>query len=86
VTRDSTLADKTFRDGADRLIGAAAAGVQCVPIRDLVGSENLAAGYAIQRLITEESLARGRRVVGHKIGLTSPAVQRQRGVDQPAAN
>jgi hypothetical protein len=37
----------------------------------------------VQRLLTEESLAGGRRIVGHKIGLTSPAVQRQLGVDQP---
>jgi hypothetical protein len=37
----------------------------------------------VQRLLTEESLARGRRIVGHKIGLTSCAVQQQLGVDQP---
>jgi 2-keto-4-pentenoate hydratase len=37
----------------------------------------------VQRLITQDSLARGRRIVGHKIGITSPAVQRQLGVDQP---
>jgi 2-keto-4-pentenoate hydratase len=80
---DLTLTGHAFREAADRLLHAAATGVQCAPIRDLVGSEDVAAGSAVQRLITDESLTRGRRIVGHKIGLTSPAVQQQLGVDQP---
>jgi 2-keto-4-pentenoate hydratase len=91
MTPDSTLTHtKTFtktctklHDAADRLIHAAATRIPCDPIRDLVGSTDVATGYAVQRLVTEESLARGRHVVGHKIGLTSAAVQRQLGVDQP---
>ncbi|OPX10660.1 2-keto-4-pentenoate hydratase [Mycobacterium sp. AT1] len=83
MNKESTLPGTLLRDAADRLIGAAASGIQCDPIRDLVGGTDIATGYAIQRLLTETSLAQGRRVVGHKIGLTSPAVQRQLGVDQP---
>ena len=52
-------------------------------MRDILGDSDITAAYAVQRLLTEDSLARGRRIVGHKIGLTSPAVQRQLGVDQP---
>jgi 2-keto-4-pentenoate hydratase len=48
-----------------------------------LGDKDIAAAYAVQNLLTEDSLTRGRRIVGHKIGLTSPAVQRQLGVHLP---
>ena len=72
-----------LREAADRLIAAAAAPRQCDPVRDILGGSDIASAYTVQRLLTEDSLARGRRIVGHKIGLTSPAVQQQLGVDQP---
>lgn len=72
-----------LREAADRLIAAAAAPEQCDPVRDIIGDGDITAAYAVQNLITEESLGRGRIVVGHKIGLTSPAVQQQLGVEQP---
>lgn len=39
--------------------------------------------YAIQSVLFEMKLARGARLVGRKIGLTSKAMQQQMGVDQP---
>jgi 2-keto-4-pentenoate hydratase len=72
-----------LREAADRLIAAAAAPRQCDPVRDILGDSDIAAAYAVQCLLTEDSLARGLQIVGHKIGLTSPAVQQQLGVDQP---
>ena len=78
-----TITTTTLREAADRLIAAAAAPRQCDPVRDILGDTDIASAYAVQRLLTEDSVARGRRIVGHKIGLTSPAVQRQLGVDQP---
>src|SRR6516164_5473127 len=72
-----------LRAAADRLIAAAAAPLQCEPVRDILGDTDIASAYAVQQILTEYSLARGRGIVGHKIGLTSPAVQRQLGVDQP---
>ncbi|WEK43992.1 MAG: 2-oxo-hepta-3-ene-1,7-dioic acid hydratase [Candidatus Sphingomonas colombiensis] len=40
-------------------------------------------GYAIQRAWVEAKLARGRSLIGHKIGLTSRAMQRSSNVDEP---
>lgn len=78
-----TLTQPRLREAADRLIAAADAPRQCEPVRDILGDNDIASAYAVQNLITEDSLSRGRVIVGHKIGLTSPAVQRQLGVDQP---
>ncbi len=39
--------------------------------------------YAIQRAWVELDVAAGRRVVGHKIGLTSQAMQQQMQIDRP---
>ncbi|WP_199506035.1 2-keto-4-pentenoate hydratase [Geodermatophilus sp. TF02-6] len=52
-------------------------------MRDLIGADDIELAYDVQRQLTERRLAEGGRVVGRKIGLTSPAVQRQLGVDRP---
>lgn len=78
-----TVTTTSLRAAADRLIAAAAEPRQCEPVRDILGDTNIESAYAVQKLLTEDSLARGRVIVGHKIGLTSPAVQQQLGVDQP---
>jgi 2-keto-4-pentenoate hydratase len=39
--------------------------------------------YAIQLAQIADRLAAGRWVIGHKVGLTSAAMQRQLGVNQP---
>ncbi|NUP24935.1 MAG: 2-keto-4-pentenoate hydratase [Streptomyces sp.] len=76
---------------ADVLAEAARTGVACPPVRDLFdggrdpfdGGGDLETAYAVQQLNVRRALDAGRRVVGRKIGLTSPAVQRQLGVDRP---
>jgi 2-keto-4-pentenoate hydratase len=77
------LTTTTLRTAADRLIVAAATCAQCSPVRDILGDNDIDAAYSVQQLLTEHSVAHGRSIAGHKIGLTSPAVQRQLGVDQP---
>jgi 2-keto-4-pentenoate hydratase len=75
--------EQSVRVAAQRLIEAARMGVPCPPVRDLIGSDDVAAAYAVQRELTRARLDAGATVVGYKIGLTSAAVQRQLGVDQP---
>src|SRR5882762_10451599 len=71
------------RQASGRLAEAAATGVPCSPVRDLVGDDDTAAAYAVQKINIEDRVRQGARIVGRKIGLTSPAVQRQLGVSQP---
>jgi 2-keto-4-pentenoate hydratase len=66
-----------------RLSAAAASGVPCAPVRDLIDRADVARAYRVQRHLVDAELAKGDRRVGRKIGLTSPAVQTQLGVDQP---
>jgi len=68
---------------ADTLGHALSSGVPCAPVRSSLPAGDLDAAYAVQTLLTERAVAAGRRVVGHKIGLTAPAVQSQLGVSQP---
>lgn len=78
-----TDVDDKIRSAADRLREAARTGVPCRPVRDLIGSEDVATAYAVQSLNIEAKIAEGATVVGRKIGLTSPAVQQWLGVDTP---
>lgn len=73
----------TIQQAADRLFQAAASGVTCEPVRKLIGDTDLTTAYEVQKINTSRRIDQGARLVGRKIGLTSPAVQKQLGVDQP---
>lgn len=51
------------------------------PVRNRISGADQA--YAVQRRMIETWLGAGRRIVGHKIGLTSKVVQAQIGVSEP---
>ena len=67
---------------AQRLIDAAATGVPCEPIIDLLPDGTVDDAYAVQQRVIELT-RHGARRVGRKIGLTSPVVQQMFGVDRP---
>ncbi|EMN4761813.1 MULTISPECIES: 2-keto-4-pentenoate hydratase [Enterobacteriaceae] len=68
---------------AGALYDAAERGTAIAPLRERWPTMSLDQAYAIQRVNTERRIAAGARRVGCKIGLTSPVVQQQLGVDQP---
>ncbi|MGX5696708.1 2-keto-4-pentenoate hydratase [Agromyces soli] len=79
----TSTVEASWRAADERLHGAALTGVTCAPVRELIGETDQDAAYAVQSLGIDRRLAEGRRIVGRKIGLTSPAVQAQFGVYTP---
>jgi 2-keto-4-pentenoate hydratase len=74
---------KTIDQLAQQLREAAQSGKTCPPLRDIIGLEDLQRAYAIQNQNIQQRVSEGAHIVGCKIGLTSKAVQKQLGVDQP---
>lgn len=70
-------------DWAARLAQAAADRRPIAPLTDAVDDLAVQDAYAIARRIVDRRVQGGARPVGHKIGLTSPAVQQQLGVSEP---
>ena len=79
----SAATPASIERAAAALAEAARTATPCPPIRDLLPAGDLEAAYTVQNRLTAQALERGRRIVGRKIGLTSVAVQKQLGVDQP---
>ncbi|BCG05095.1 2-keto-4-pentenoate hydratase (plasmid) [Paraburkholderia sp. PGU19] len=68
---------------AARLREAQSSRTTIAPLRDTCPDGDATLAYAIQQINNDVRAANGERIVGRKIGLTSPAVQKQLGVDQP---
>jgi 2-keto-4-pentenoate hydratase len=77
------MSEDVISAAVERLAVALETRVPCAAVRDLIGTDDLAAAYAVQQGLVQRRLATGATVVGRKIGATSEAVQRQLGVDQP---
>lgn len=77
------MTEAAVKKVADALFEAGRTGVPCAPVREFLPEGALDLAYAAQEVNTTRGLEAGRRLVGRKIGLTSLAVQKQLGVDQP---
>jgi 2-keto-4-pentenoate hydratase len=75
--------DAVIEDVAARLFAARSERRAIAPVRTALPEMDVGAAYKVQHINVRRMLAGGRRPVGRKIGLTSEAVQRQLGVDQP---
>ncbi len=75
--------NETIAAAAKRLRDADETKVPCAPVRDLIGAEDIAAAYAVQQINSNLRLESGAKVIGHKIGLTAPVVQKRFSIDQP---
>lgn len=75
--------DVNATEALHRLRAARATRQPCAPVRALLPAADVDAAYAVQSAWVAEQQAAGVRIVGRKIGLTNPVVQRQLGVDQP---
>ncbi|WP_280183314.1 2-keto-4-pentenoate hydratase [Nocardia cyriacigeorgica] len=75
--------DITTTHAVERLLTAARTGSPCAPVRDLLGDNDIDRAYEAQRMVIADRVAQGARIVGAKIGLTAPVVQKQFGVFQP---
>jgi 2-keto-4-pentenoate hydratase len=74
---------QTRGDIAETLLGAYSSGAPVEPLTARYDDLTVADAYEIQLLQVARWVADGARVKGHKVGLTSPAMQRQMNVDQP---
>jgi 2-keto-4-pentenoate hydratase len=75
--------DSVHDQVAEALLGAYASGVPIPPLQEKFGTLTIDDSYEIQLRQVRTWLAGGRRILGHKVGLTSAAMQRQLGVDRP---
>jgi len=80
---ESVTSSDAVAAAVDRLAHAQETRLPCAAVRDLIGTDDLPAAYAVQQGLVRRRLDGGAVVVGRKIGATSEAVQNQLGVDQP---
>ena len=76
-------ADPSVARAATALFDARSSRAPIQPISETFEVTDPELAYAVQEANTARWVADGRKLVGRKIGLTSEAVQRQLGVDQP---
>jgi 2-keto-4-pentenoate hydratase len=82
-SKEEDVEELNYLEAAKALIDAAQNRTPIAPLRERYRLLDTEGAYRIQQCMTEHGINAGRRIVGRKIGLTSLAVQKQLGVDQP---
>jgi 2-oxopent-4-enoate hydratase len=77
------ISEQIVQELAERLFTSFETGNAIDPLTESYPALSIEDAYGIQRALLTHHLAKGRRVVGRKIGATSKEVQRWAGVDQP---
>lgn len=68
---------------AEELLEAERSKKPMAPLTDRYSELNITDAYQIQIAITEKKIQKGRSIIGKKVGLTSLAMQKMLGVDEP---
>lgn len=77
------LTDADRRKAAEILLTAEATRKQAVQLSTTWPAITIEDAYAIQGLVNEMKIAKGAKVRGHKVGLTSKAMQQSSQIDEP---
>lgn len=77
------LSDADRRKAADILLAAEECRTPALQLTKTFADIQIEDSYAISSLVTETKIARGDRLIGHKIGLTSKAMQASSQIDEP---
>ncbi|MFG2445852.1 2-keto-4-pentenoate hydratase, partial [Nocardia fluminea] len=77
------LPDAVRTQLADELARAEADRVAVAPLVDRFPDIDVVDAYEIQLLNIQRRLRTGARIIGHKVGLSSKAMQQMMGVDEP---
>jgi 2-oxo-hept-3-ene-1,7-dioate hydratase len=77
------LSDADRNKAADILIEARKSRKQAVQLSTTYPGITVEDAYAISTLVHKRAVAAGRKLIGHKVGLTSKAMQRSSNIDEP---
>jgi 2-oxo-hept-3-ene-1,7-dioate hydratase len=77
------LSDDDRRKAAEILLSAEECRTPALQLTKTFPDIQIEDSYAISSLVTETKIARGDRLIGHKIGLTSKAMQASSQIDEP---
>lgn len=77
------LTDKQRASAVKMLRDAQASKVPCMQLSKAFPEIEIVDSYAISSMLADERIATGAKVVGHKIGLTSKAMQASSQIDEP---
>ncbi len=77
------LSDADRNQAADILMEAHTTKKQAVQLSTTYPGITIEDAYAISTLVHKRRIAAGRKLIGHKVGLTSKAMQRSSNIDEP---